>query len=90
MKKLLVAVTTFATILVSAAPVHAAVSFDFSFTNQFPLGGVNGTVAGRIDGPQRLPLSSSPAAQRGFSTHFLHQTTFLLSPLSLSGPILLR
>ena len=49
MKKFLVAVTTFAAILVSAAPVHA-VSFDFSFTNQFPLGGVNGTVTGRIDG----------------------------------------
>jgi hypothetical protein len=45
----LVALTTCAAILVSAAPVHA-VSFNFSFTNQFPLGDVNGTVTGRIDG----------------------------------------
>ena len=74
MKKLLVAVTTFAAILVSAAPVHA-VSFDFSFTNQFPLGDVNGTVTGRIDG---LANTGASAATGVFITS---------SPLQLGYPL---
>jgi hypothetical protein len=61
MKKLLVAVTTFATILIWAAPVRAA-TFNFSFTNQFPLGGVNGTVTGRIDGLADTGTSAATAA----------------------------
>ena len=94
MKKLLVAVTTFAAILVSAAPVHA-VSFNFSFTNQFPLGDVNGTVTGRIDGLADTGASaaiavSTPAARPCLATHFLHQTTFFLSLQSPSRRILLR
>src|SRR6516165_8679531 len=56
----LVALTTCAAILVSAAPVHA-VSFNFSFTNQFPLGDVNGTVTGRIDGLADTGASAATA-----------------------------
>ena len=81
MKKLLVAVTTFAAILVSAAPVHA-VSFNFSFTNQFPLGGVNGTVAGRIDG---LAGTGTSAATAVFITS---SPAGLFYPLSASDNIL--
>jgi len=81
MKKLLVAVTTFAAILVSAAPVHA-VTFDFSFTNQFPLGGVNGTVAGRIDG---LADTGTSAATAVFITS---SPAGLFYPLSASDNIL--
>ena len=81
MKKLLVAVTTFATILIWAAPVHAA-SFNFSFTNQFPLGGVNGTVAGRIDG---LADTGTSAATAVFITS---SPAGLFYPLSASDNIL--
>src|SRR6516162_8420637 len=81
MKKFLVAVTTFAAILVSAAPVHA-VSFDFSFTNQFPLGGVNGTVTGRIDG---LTDTGTSAATAVFITS---SPAGLFYPLSASDNIL--
>ena len=81
MKKFLVAVTTFAAILVSAAPVHA-VSFDFSFTNQFPIGGVNGTVAGRIDG---LADTGTSAATAVFITS---SPAGLFYPLSASDNIL--
>ena len=81
MKKLLVAVTTFAAILVSAAPVHA-VSFDFSFTNQFPLGTVNGTVTGRIDG---LTDTGTSAATAVFITS---SPTGLFYPLTASDNIL--
>ena len=81
MKKLLVAVTTFAAILVSAAPVHA-VTFDFSFTNQFPLGGVNGTVTGRIDG---LADTGASAATAVFITS---SPAGLFYPLSASDNIL--
>ena len=80
-KKLLVAVTTFATILIWAAPVHA-VSFNFSFTNQFPLGGVNGTVAGRIDG---LADTGTSAATAVFITS---SPAGLFYPLSASDNIL--
>jgi len=73
-KKLLVAVTTCAAILVSAGPVYA-VSFDFSFTNQFPLGDVNGTVTGRIDG---LANTGASAATGVFITS---------SPLQLGYPL---
>jgi len=60
MKKLLIAVTTFVAILVSAPPLYA-VSFNFSFTNQFPLGDVNGTVTGRIDGLADTGASAATA-----------------------------
>ena len=70
----LVALTTCAAILVSAAPVHA-VSFNFSFTNQFPLGDVNGTVTGRIDG---LANTGASAATGVFITS---------SPLQLGYPL---
>ena len=81
MKKLLVAVTTFATILIWAAPVHAA-SFNFSFTNQFPLGTVNGTVTGRIDG---LTDTGTSAATAVFITS---SPTGLFYPLTASDNIL--
>ena len=67
MRKLIVVVTTLAAILVSAAPVHA-VSFNFSFSNQFPLGDVPGAVAGRIglnnqsSATRAAFITSSPAA----------------------------
>ena len=80
-KKLLVAVTTCAAILVSAAPVYA-VSFDFSFTNQPPLGGVNGTVTGRIDG---LADSGASAATAVFITS---SPAGLFYPLTASDNIL--
>jgi hypothetical protein len=79
----------YASLLALATPVHA-VSFNFSFTNQFPLGDVDGTVTGRTLAPQRLPLCSSPAAHPRLATHFLQQTTFFLSPRVLPCPILLR
>ena len=60
MINLLVAVTTFAAILVSAAPVHA-VSFNFSFTNNPILGDVDGTVTGRIDGLADTGTSAATA-----------------------------
>ena len=81
MKKLLVAVTTFATILIWAAPVHAA-SFNFSFTNQPPLGGVDGTVTGTIDG---LADTGTSAATAVFITS---SPAGLFYPLSASDNIL--
>ena len=81
MKKLLVAVTTFATILIWAAPVRAA-TFNFSLTNQFPLGGVNGTVAGRIDG---LADTGTSGATAVFITS---SPAGLFYPLSASDNIL--
>ena len=81
MKKLLVAAIIFAAILVSAAPVHA-VSFNFSFTNQFPLGGVNGTVTGRIDG---LADTGTSAATAVFITS---SPAGLFYPLTASDNIL--
>jgi hypothetical protein len=94
MRQLLVAVTTFAAILVSTAQADT-LSFTFSFINQSPPGTVNGTVTGRIDGladsgtsaAKAVFVTSSPA---GPSTHFLHQTTFLLSKTSLLIPIPLQ
>jgi len=81
MKKLLVAVTTFAAILVSAAPVHA-VSFNFSFTNQFPLGDVNGTVTGRIDG------LADTGASAAIAVSITSSPPLLGYPLSASDNIL--
>jgi hypothetical protein len=60
MTKLLVAVITFAAILASAAPVQA-VSFTFSFTNVPPVGTVDGTVTGRIDGLAPTGISAATA-----------------------------
>ena len=81
MKKLLVAVTTFATILIWAAPVHAA-TFNFSFTNQPPLGGVDGTVTGTIDG---LADTGTSAATAVFITS---SPAGLFYPLSASDNFL--
>jgi hypothetical protein len=85
MRKFLVAVTTCAAILVSAAPVHA-VSFNFSFTNEFPFGNVNGTVAGRIDG---LADTGTSAATAVFITSIPDQPFGMpFYPLSASDNIL--
>jgi hypothetical protein len=54
------ALLVYASLLGLAAPVHA-VSFNFSFTNEPPLGGVNGTVTGRIDGLAASGISSATA-----------------------------
>ena len=58
MRQLLVAVTAFAAILVSAASAQAA-SFIFSFTNVPPVGTVDGTVTGRIDGLAPAGISAA-------------------------------
>ena len=61
-KSRLIATTllVYASLLGLAPPVHA-VSFNFSFTNQFPLGDVNGTVTGRIDGLADTGASAAAA-----------------------------
>src|SRR5262249_13260375 len=81
MRKFLVAVTTFAAILVLAAPVYA-VSFNFSFTNNPVLGDVAGTVIGRIDG---LTDTGASAATGVFITS---SPPLLGYPLSASDNIL--
>jgi hypothetical protein len=77
----LVALTTCAAILVSAAPVYA-VSFNFSFTNNPVLGDVAGTVIGRIDG---LADTGASAASGVFITS---SPPLLGYPLSASDNIL--
>jgi hypothetical protein len=85
MRKLLVAVTTFAAILASTALVQA-VSFNFSFTNEFPLGNVTGTVTGRIDG---LADTGTSAATAAFITSIPEQPFGMpFYPLSASDNIL--
>lgn len=85
MRTLLVALTTFSAILVSAAPVHA-VSFNFSFTNDPILGNVAGTVTGRIDG---LADTGTSAATAVFITSIPEQPFGMpFYPLSASDNIL--
>lgn len=79
MTKLLVAVITFAAILVSAAPVRAD-SFNFSFIGVPPLSGFPGTVTGRID-----LNASNTAAQAIFITSSPPE---ILYPLSASDNFL--
>ena len=74
-----------ASLLGLAAPVHA-VSFNFSFTNQPPLGNVNGTVTGRIDG---LADTGTSAATAVFITSIPDQPFGMpFYPLSASDNIL--
>jgi len=96
MKKFLVAIAIFAAFLISAGPVDA-VSFNFSFTNEFPLGGVDGTVTGRIDGladtgtsaATGVFITSSPAALEyplSASDNILAQPlTFLINSFTLTN-----
>ena len=58
--RLIAALLVCASLLGLAPPVHA-VSFNFSFTNQFPLGDVDGTVTGRIDGLADTGASAATA-----------------------------
>ena len=81
MRRFSLTLAAIAALSFSAAQAHA-VSFTFSFTNQPPLGGVNGTVTGRIDGLADTGVSAATAV---FITD---SPTGLFYPLSASDNIL--
>ena len=60
MRKFSLTLAAIAALGFSVAQAHA-VSFNFSFTNQSPLGDVNGTVTGRIDGLADTGASAATA-----------------------------
>ena len=81
MRKFSLTLAAIAALGFSVAQAHA-VSFNFSFTNQFPLGDVNGTVTGRIDGLADTGASAATAV-------FITDSPPLLGyPLSASDNIL--